>query len=135
MGNSQIQAAFKQYRKDGGKGGEQPWITSEALLVDEPELVRVLAGYVREAMRAEGDLDEVPTAEKPGILATNEQRNTEVEDVEVFRAQRALAEANAGFVCGFKTASSNVEDLVEPAHERYFSVLTDQTAERDYQRI
>jgi hypothetical protein len=97
--------------------------------------VAALAGYVREAMRAEGDLDREPTAEKPGILATNEQRNSEVEDLGTFRAQKALAEANAGFICGFKTAESNVEDLVEPAHERYFAVSTDQRAGADYHRV
>ena len=78
MGNSTLQAAFKQYRKDGAKG-EQPCITAEALLVDEAALVAGLATHVREAMRVDGGLDE-----KTDIVATNVQKNSEAEDLDAF---------------------------------------------------
>jgi hypothetical protein len=41
-------------------------------------------------MRASGDVDE---ASRPGggILATNQQKNSEVEDLEALQAQKALA--------------------------------------------
>ena len=79
MGNSTLQAAFKQYRKDGVKSGEQPCITTEALLVDEAALVAGLATHVREAMRVDGGLDE-----KTDIVATNVQKNSEAEDLDAF---------------------------------------------------
>ena len=116
-----LTAAFKQYRKDGGKAGEQPCITAEALLADEATLVAGLAAHVREAMRADGELDD-----KVDIIATNVQENSEADELSAFQAQKALAEVNARFVCGFKTAESNIEDLSQPAHERHFTVLTDQ---------
>lgn len=138
MGNSTLQAAFKQYRrdrKDGAKADQgEPQITSAALLLDEPELVSVLARYVREAMHANSDVEE---ASKPGgaILATNQQTNSDVEDLEAFQAEKALAAANAGFICGFKTAESNIEDLQHPAHEKYFAVSTEKSTLDDYQRV
>ena len=58
-----------------------------------------------------------------------------MEDLEAQQAQKALAEANAGFICGFKTAESNVEDLQQPAHEKYFTVSTERSALDDYARV
>jgi hypothetical protein len=137
MGNSQLQTAFKQYRrdrKDGKAGLEEPQITSAALLLDEPELVSALARYVREAMRASSDIED---ASRPGggILASNQQENSEVEDLDAFQAQKALAAANAGFICGFKTAESNIEDLQHPAHEKYFAVSTEKSTLGEYEKV
>lgn len=135
MGNSTLQAAFKQYRKeirdkDSAKTGEQLCLTTEALLLDEAEMVAGLAKHVREAMRVEGDLDE-----KADYLATNVQKNSDAEDLSSFHAHKALAEVNARFVCGFKTAESNIEDLGVPPHERHFTVLSDQAAQENFHKV
>jgi hypothetical protein len=48
--------------------------------------------------------------------------NTNIGDSNAFHARKAFADANAQFVCGFKTAESNIEDLKNPSHERHFTV-------------
>lgn len=37
-----------------------------------------------------------------------------------------MNEINEQFKCGFKTPESNVQDLLEPAHVKYFTVLEEQ---------
>jgi hypothetical protein len=81
-------------------------------------------------MRVDGELDA-----KSDFLATNVQSNSETEDLGQFHAQKALAEVNARFVCGFKTAESNIEDLSAPIHERHFTVLTEQASQEKYHTV
>ena len=89
-----------------------------------------LAQHVRAAMRVDGGLDE-----KTDIVQTNVQKNSEADDLTAFHAQKALAEVNARLVAGFKTAESNIEDLSQPAHERLFTVLSDQDAQSAYHKV
>lgn len=42
-----------------------------------------------------------------------------------FNAERVLDQINAKFMCGFKTPESHLNDLAEPSHAKYFTVLKD----------
>lgn len=48
---------------------------------------------------------------------------------------KTLAYLNATFMTGFKTAESNIEDLVLPVHDRYFSVLESSEEQTKYNEL
>lgn len=51
-----------------------------------------------------------------------------------FQAMKALSEIEARWSCGYKVAESNIEDLINPAHEKRFAVLTNQTQQEDHHK-
>ena len=133
MGNQPLQAAFKPYRKARGAVAEAPVLTSEALLMHEAAIVSQLAKYVRSTMLVSGDLS------GEALLESNQQANVadgeDGESSDLRQARKGLAEANAGFVCGFKTAESNIEDLVQPVHEKFFEVPESASSQIDFNKV
>ena len=89
-----------------------------------------MAAHVAEAVRLDGDVHE-----GSGALPTNVQKNTEIDELEMFHAQKTLADVNARFMCGFKTAESHIEDLLEPTHGKHFTVLSEQENQARLHRI
>jgi hypothetical protein len=55
--------------------------------------------------------------------------------LEAHLAKKALTEANASFMCGFKTSESNIEDLKHPSYERFFTVMKDQAQSEEYRSL
>jgi prephenate dehydratase len=55
--------------------------------------------------------------------------------LEAHLAKKALTEANAAFMCGFKTSESNIEDLKHPSYERFFTVMKDQAQSEEYRSL
>jgi len=105
-----------------GEDAALPTVSTEFLIGEEKSLLDGLAQYLYSAMGVE--VSEVEAAKD--LLSTNVQKNVDVEEVNLFHSQKALAQANASFVCGFKNAESNIEDLSSPDYEKHFSVLADQ---------
>lgn len=60
------------------------------------------------------------------VLPSNVQMNDEDgNELYHFNAERVLDQINAKFMCGFKTPESHLNDLAEPSHAKYFTVLWD----------
>ena len=53
------------------------------------------------------------------VVASNEQKKV-LGDDEYELETKTLTEAQSRFITGFKTSESNVNDLGNPIHERYF---------------
>ena len=66
---------------------------------------------------------EYQSEEMQKLISSNIEKNEDIKDLVKFRGEKAMAETNALFACGFKNAESNIEDLKNPYFEKYFTVL------------
>lgn len=90
------------------------------LYTDDEGLLESLWEHVKYSVR----LDEI---EEGKGLPTNVQRNeVEGNDFNLFNAERTLNQIVERFNCGFKNPERHIEDLLEPAHAKYFTVLNNQ---------
>lgn len=90
------------------------------LFSDDAALLENLWDHVRYSIR----LDELDDGK---AMPTNVQRNeVEGNELNLFNAERMLNDINDRFKCGFKTPESHIQDLLEPAHVKYFTVLNNQ---------
>jgi hypothetical protein len=58
MGNATLQAAFKQFRKEGVKSGNPPRLTSEVMVYDDTEILSKLESLIKTEMKYNFELDE-----------------------------------------------------------------------------
>jgi len=124
-----LSEAFKGYLKDG-PGGAAPCLTSEALLVGDPELVAGVLSHVRVIMNF--DKDSVSAEDWGKIISSNKHVKTEASGETAPEAEKAMAGINASFTSGFKTAQCNIEDLGSPAFEKYFALPSDHEASEKF---
>lgn len=110
--------------------GAQPTLSTQFLVGEEKALVEGLAAYLFKVMGVE-----VKNEDVVHLVASNVQKNAAVEDQNLAHSEKALAEANARFVSGFKNPECNVEDLVHPDYEKHFTVLADQAEQEEYHAI
>lgn len=91
------------------------------LFSDDSQLLSNIWDHVKESV----NIDDLSKEE--AALPTNVQLNDEDgNELHMFNAERSLDQINARFMCGFKTPESHIQDLLEPAHVKYFTVLKDQ---------
>ena len=123
MGNATLQAAFKQFRKEGVKSSNPPRLTTEVMVYDDTEILSKLETLIKTEMKYNFEFDE----KTKQLINTNVETNQESKEMDYFQATKALSEIEARWSCGYKEAESNIEDLGNPAHEKMFAVLTNQT--------
>lgn len=133
MGNSNQypNTAFKQFKKEGFKDS-QPRINPSSTFVDEREvLYRIYRVCIDQLRLPESEIDEKP------LLASNEQKNAELESSEfkLHQAKKSLAQMSADFMSGFKNGEANIEELTQPIHEKFFTVLKHDEHAKDFQNL
>jgi hypothetical protein len=116
-----LSEAYKGYMKDGPRAGAAPCLTSEALLVDDPDLVEGLHSYIRDSM----DVASISAEDWGKIISSNAHIKPEASGEVAPEAEKAMAGINASFTSGFKTAQCNIEDLGSPTFEKYFALPSD----------
>lgn len=129
MGNQQFYASSRLFRKEGERF--DPEIQSNCLFSDDNSLLSSLWDHIQDAVRFE-EGDEMEKLSMPTNVQSNDKEGNELD---LFNAERTLNQINTRFTCGFKTPESHIQDLLEPAHAKFFSVLENQENQADQRSV